>query len=183
MTRRIHKINAGKDGKLAPDWFRPEERTGWVSIGYSVGDPKGLTPEEIRRRDDSPNQQTSRFLGVHEKDELNLRECDEVIAYVPKYKILLGVGTVTGDPQYREDPDVTLDDPHPHWRKVRWHDWSRPVRLSDLPEALKTGKNRVYPRMSIERYNGDYDRLKRVLQTKDPLDFDSITWRLAPKHT
>jgi len=39
MTRRIHKINAGVDGKLAPDWYSEDEETGWISMGYSVGHP------------------------------------------------------------------------------------------------------------------------------------------------
>lgn len=181
MTRRIHKINAGVDGKLAPDWYTEDEQIGWISMGYSVGNPTKMTNEEIRKQDDSPNQQTSRFLGAHENEDYNMHVDDEVIAYAPARQILIGVGTIIGDPDYRKNPDVVLDDPHPHWRKVRWQDWSRPVRLSDLPNSLTTGQNKVYPRQSIERYYGDFDLLKRVMQKTEPLDFESLTWRLSPE--
>lgn len=160
------KINAGDDGSLKDAWLNGPI----VSIGWSVGDFRELTSQEIVDKDSSAKSQLSKFVGADtESITETMTQGDHVVAYAPKpVGELIGIGVV-GPATYVSN--TTLNPPHKNIRSVKWYDSGFPVKLDELPKELRTGRNRVIPGATLERYKGNSSLFE---QAPLNVDFDSI---------
>lgn len=161
-----HRINAGKSGNHAKDWYTRQQ----ISVGNDIGDPQYITPDELYERDPTHHNYVSRFLGCHPNDGMNLHIGDNIIAYAPSQDILLGVGSITGEPEYRPEPrTLTTEGKHEYWRDIVWMPWSKPVEMSKLAEVdsrfNEEGKDRAFATSTLERYNGDFTGLKEAIES------------------
>lgn len=170
-----HRINAGVNGYFAKDWYTRQE----ISVGHDLGDPTKQKRAEIHDKDPTQHNYVSRFLGCHPDKDKNLYLGDNIIAYGQEQEILLGVGSIIGEPRYIENPrTLTTQDTHYYWRDIVWLPWSKPVAMDELESVdsrfTETGKDRAYATSTLERYNGDFTGLKEAIEECNQVDLNRL---------
>jgi len=155
------QIVAGDGGVLANDYLDE----GIVTMGGDVGDIGEMTAAEIEGAAETP--ELAQFAGAGED---GMAVGDSVLVYEPGRKLVIGVGDIISECYY--EPDNGLDLNHPYWRDVTWQELGTPVKLHELPDAVRDD---VTDFDTLDRFNGEFASLRETIAEANQTDEESLS--------
>jgi hypothetical protein len=155
------QIVAGDGGVLANDYLDE----GIVTMGGDVGDISEMTAAEIEGAAERP--ELAQFAGAGED---GMAVGDSVLVYEPGRKLVIGVGDIISECYYEPDNDLDLN--HPYWRDVTWQELGTPVKLHELPDAVRDD---VIDFDTLDQFNGEFASLRETIAEANQTDEESLS--------
>jgi hypothetical protein len=155
------QIVAGDGGVLANDYLDE----GIVTMGGDVGDISEMTAAEIEGAAERP--ELAQFAGAGED---GMAVGDSVLVYEPGRKLVIGVGDIISECYYEPDNDLDLN--HPYWRDVTWQELGTPVKLHELPDAVRDD---VIDFDTLDQFNGEFASLRETVAEAKQTDEESLS--------
>lgn len=155
------QIVAGDGGVLANDYLDE----GIVTMGGDVGDISEMTAAEIEGAAERP--ELAQFAGAGED---GMAVGDSVLVYEPGRKLVVGVGDIISECYYEPDNDLDLN--HPYWRDVTWQELGTPVKLHELPDAVRDD---IIDFDTLDQFNGEFASLRETIAEANQTDEESLS--------
>lgn len=155
------QIVAGDGGVLANDYLDE----GIVTMGGDVGDISEMTAAEIEGAAERP--ELAQFAGAGED---GMAVGDSVLVYEPGRKLVIGVGDIISECYYEPDNDLDLN--HPYWRDVTWQELGTPVKLHELPDAVRDD---IIDFDTLDQFNGEFASLRETIAEANQTDEESLS--------